>query len=71
MGSCGVEVRTVKCLMDDNEISHGAIWGSESYQMTYELGKVHMGSCGVEFRTDGCSIDDSESWHGVRWGHMG
>ena len=27
MGSCGVEVRSDRCLMDDNEGLHGARWG--------------------------------------------
>ena len=40
--------------------SDGAIWGRGSYQVTQQLGKVHMGSCGVEVRTDRCSMDDCE-----------
>ena len=51
--------------------SDGAIWGKGSYQVTQQLGKVHMGSWGVEVRTDRCSMDDNEGLHGARWGQMG
>ena len=40
--------------------SDGAIWGRGSYQVTQQLGKVHMGSCGVEVRADRCSMDDCD-----------
>ena len=40
--------------------SDGAILGRGSYQVTQELGKVHMGSRGMEVRTDRCLMDDSE-----------